>query len=132
MGDSEDFEKVRDDAKNMITKVMNDISKSSTTQQLLIGTASGWTTGYITMKVGKTAAFAIGGGIILLQIAQNQGYIRIDWDRIRKKAANTTEAVENNLSRNTPTWMDQVKKFISKNSCFAGGFLGGFFIGIAT
>lgn len=60
------------------------------------------------MKVGKTAAFAIGGGIILLQIAQNQGYIRIDWDRIRKKAANTTEAVENNLSSNAPTWMDQV------------------------
>lgn len=44
MGDNEDFEKVRDDAKNMVTKIMNDIGKSSTTQQLLIGTASGWYT----------------------------------------------------------------------------------------
>ncbi|KRT80257.1 hypothetical protein AMK59_6980, partial [Oryctes borbonicus] len=119
MGDSEDFDKVKDDAKNMIAKVMNNISNSSSTQQLLIGTASGWTTGYITLKVGKTAAFAIGGGIILLQIAQNQGYIKIDWDRIRKKAAKTSEAVETNITQNAPSWMQQFKKFINNNSCFA-------------
>ncbi|GJQ86280.1 hypothetical protein Trydic_g8976 [Trypoxylus dichotomus] len=132
MGDSEDFDKVKDDAKSMITKVMNNISRSSSTQQLLIGTASGWTTGYLTLKVGKTAAFAIGGGIILLQIAQNQGYIKIDWDRIRKKAAKTSEVVETNIANNAPTWIQQFKGFVNKNSCFAGGFLGGFFIGIAS
>lgn len=45
MGDNtNDFEidKYKDDAKNVLKKVMNDISKSSSTKQLLLGTASGW------------------------------------------------------------------------------------------
>jgi len=36
------------------------------------------------MKVGKAAATAIGGGIILLQIASHQGYINVscmDWEK---------------------------------------------------
>lgn len=35
-------------------------------------------TGYSTMKIGKTAAFLIGGGIIFLEVANEQGWIRID------------------------------------------------------
>lgn len=35
-------------------------------------------TGYSTMKIGKTAAFLIGGGIILLEVANEQGWIKID------------------------------------------------------
>lgn len=35
-------------------------------------------TGYTTMKIGKTAAFLIGGGIIFLEVANEQGWIRID------------------------------------------------------
>ncbi len=30
------------------------------------------------MKIGKTAAFLVGGGIILLQVANEQGWIKID------------------------------------------------------
>lgn len=30
------------------------------------------------MKIGKTAAFLIGGGIIFLEIANEQGWIKID------------------------------------------------------
>lgn len=35
-------------------------------------------TGYSTMKIGKTAAFLVGGGIILLEVANEQGWIKID------------------------------------------------------
>ncbi|XP_022901606.1 FUN14 domain-containing protein 1B-like [Onthophagus taurus] len=126
----EDYDEFKDDAKNVLQQLMRSISKSSNTKQLLVGTGSGLTTGFITMKIGRTAAFAIGGGILLLQIAQTQGYVKIDWDRIKKKAAKTSRAVENNVNQR-PTWVDEVKKFLVKNTCFAGGFLGGFFIGIA-
>lgn len=30
------------------------------------------------MKIGKTAAFLLGGGIIFLEVANEQGWIRID------------------------------------------------------
>lgn len=30
------------------------------------------------MKIGKTAAFLIGGGIIFLEVANEQGWIRVD------------------------------------------------------
>lgn len=35
------------------------------------------------MKIGKTAAFLIGGGIILLQVANEQGMIKIDCKTVR-------------------------------------------------
>lgn len=35
-------------------------------------------TGYTSMKIGKTAAFLIGGGIIFLEVANDQGWVNID------------------------------------------------------
>lgn len=83
------------------------------------------------MKIGKTAAFAMGGGIILLQIAQQKGYIVIDWEKIRRNAEKVTEKVEES-SYNNHSWINQVRNFAFQNSCFAAGFLGGFLIGLAT
>lgn len=67
------------------------------------------TTGYITLKVGKTAAFAVGGGIILLQIAQQKGYIKIDWTKIKEKAESSTEKVESTYSKDTSKWIGKVR-----------------------
>jgi len=36
-------------------------------------------TGFLAMKVGKAAATAVGGGIILLQIANHKGYINVSF-----------------------------------------------------
>ena len=38
---------------------------------------SGWAAGYVTMKAGKMAATAIGGTLLLLQIAHHKGYIKV-------------------------------------------------------
>lgn len=46
------------------------------------------------MKVGKTAAFAVGGGIIVYQIAFHTGYVNMDWDQVKKKAQNTSKKIE--------------------------------------
>lgn len=61
------------------------------------------------MKVGKTAAFALGGGIIILQVAQTQGYIKIDWDKFKKKASNATDIVEEKIYNEASNWVEQVR-----------------------
>lgn len=37
-----DFDKIKGDAKNAVSKIVDGISKSSSTKQLIIGSASGW------------------------------------------------------------------------------------------
>lgn len=121
-------ETFKSDAKKAISKIVDEISKSSSTKQLFIGSAAGWwvkksnfllffwlvnailirTTGYITLKVGKTAAFAVGGGIILLQIAQQKGYITIDWKKIKEKAESSSEKVESTYGKDGSKWIEKV------------------------
>lgn len=66
-------------------------------------------TGFITMKVGKVAACAVGGGIIMLQIAAHQGYIKINWDKITRKAEKITDKMEEKITGEGPKFMDKVK-----------------------
>lgn len=65
-------------------------------------------TGFITMKIGKITACAVGGGIIMLQIAAHQGYIRINWDKIIKKAEKITDKVEEKITGEGPSFKDKV------------------------
>jgi len=65
-------------------------------------------TGFITMKVGKIAACAVGGGIIMLQIAAHQGYIKINWDKITRKAEKITDKMEEKITGEAPKFMDKV------------------------
>lgn len=66
-------------------------------------------TGFVTMKVGKVAAVAVGGGIIMLQIAAHQGYIRINWDKIQKKAEKITDKVEEKVTGEGPKLLDKAR-----------------------
>jgi FUN14 domain-containing protein 1 len=66
------------------------------------------------MKVGKIAAFAIGGGIIMLQIAATQGYININWDKIQNKADKISDKVEEKLTGEGPKLMDKVSNLLKK------------------
>lgn len=111
------------DAKGIIDKILGDVSTTSATKQIMIGTASGWATGFMTMKVGKVAAFALGGGIIMLQIAANQGYIKINWDKIQKKADKLTDKVEEKLTGEGPKLMDKMERFVDKKLDKAEQFL---------
>ena len=65
-------------------------------------------TGFLTMKVGKMAAFAVGGSIIILQVAAHQGYIKVNWDKIRKKAEKITDKVEEKVTGEGPKLLDKV------------------------
>ncbi|XP_029162517.1 FUN14 domain-containing protein 1 isoform X3 [Nylanderia fulva] len=119
------------EAKSILEKILGDVSKSSATKQIIIGSTSGWVTGFITMKVGKVAACAVGGGIIMLQIAAHQGYIKVNWDKITRKAEKITDKVEEKITGEGPKFMDKVGKLWRNNSFIATSFLGGFIIGLS-
>lgn len=51
------------------------------------------------IKVGKATAAAIGSGILLLQIANHNGYIKINWDKVTKKAEELSEKVDERTTK---------------------------------
>lgn len=65
-------------------------------------------TGFLTMKVGKLVAISVGGSIILLQIASNEGYITIDWNKLTKKANKLADKAEEAITGEGPSWADKV------------------------
>ncbi|CAK1601988.1 unnamed protein product [Parnassius mnemosyne] len=111
---SEEAKKIVDDAKNFIEKAIGDIGKTSATKQLILGTASGWITGFLTMKIGKFAAAGIGGGVILLHIASQKGYIDINWDKINKKVDKISDKVEKEATGKSPDWIEKVGRFVDR------------------
>lgn len=60
------------------------------------------------MKFGKFAAFAIGGSIILIEIAHQEGFIKIDWPKLTKSVDKIAEKVESSISGQEPNWIDKV------------------------
>lgn len=93
---------------NFLDKILGDVSKKSATQQIVLGAGSGWATGYVTMKVGKVAAIALGGGIILLQVANQQGYINVNWNKITRKVDKIADKVEEAVTKEKPGLLDKV------------------------
>ncbi|CAH2238221.1 FUN14 domain-containing protein 1A isoform X1 [Pararge aegeria] len=120
---SEEAKKIVDDAKNFIEKAIADIGSTSATKQLILGTASGWITGFITMKIGKIAAVGIGGGVILLHIASQKGYIDVNWDKINKRVDKITDKIEKETTGKSPDWFDKVERFVDRKLDKAEGLL---------
>jgi len=115
---------------NVLDRILGDVSKKSATQQILLGAGSGWATGYVTMKVGKAAALALGGGIILLQVANQQGYIKVDWSKVNRNIDKVTDKVEEAITKEKPGVLDKVIEFANSQSIAAMSFIGGFFLGV--
>jgi len=59
------------------------------------------------MKIGKFAAFAVGGSIILLEIAHQEGLIKINWTKLDKSVDKLADKVEASLGREK-NWKDKV------------------------
>lgn len=77
-------------------------------------------TGFASAKVGRLAAFTIGGAIILLEVANEQGIIKIDWSRLYKKVDEAGDKVQETLGQG-PKWVDKVsskKMLLQVTNCF--------------
>ncbi|XP_023027461.1 FUN14 domain-containing protein 1 [Leptinotarsa decemlineata] len=105
---------VKKEAKSLLDRILGDIKKSSATKQIVLGTSSGWATGFLAMRVGKTAALAMGGGILLLQIANEQGYININWNKVNRNLDKVADKIEEKITGEGPSWMDKTERFIDR------------------
>lgn len=123
-----------DKAKDFISKFLGDVNKSDATKQILMGAGSGWFSGYLAMRVAKTTAFAVGGGIILLQIANEAGFVKVNWKKLNRNLEKVADRVEDQLvnSHNKKSISDKIIDFLKNNTPFTSGFVGGFLIGMAT
>lgn len=108
------------DRKKSFIDVTVDMITAKSSKDLILGTITGWVAGMSLVKVGKIAAFGLGGGIILLHFASEGGYISINWDRVREAAKQSQILIDNTF------------RFVKKNSYYSVGLLGGFFFGVAS
>lgn len=109
--------------------------KYSVATQIAIGGLSGWCAGYLFQKVGKVAATAVGGGLLMLQIANNSGYIQVDWKRVEKdvnKAKKQLKKGTNQASAELDTVFQKSTEFVKKNIVITSSFVGGFLVGMAS
>ncbi|XP_038125134.1 FUN14 domain-containing protein 1-like [Cyprinodon tularosa] len=110
-------------------------AKRSVATQIAIGGVSGWCAGYLFQKVGKVAATAVGGGLLLLQIANNSGYIQVDWKRVEKDVNKAKKQLKKGTDQAVPelnTFMERSTEFVKKNVVVTSGFVGGFLLGLAS
>jgi len=107
------------------------VTAASVGRQVAIGSVSGWCSGYLVSKVGKAAALALGGSLIIVQVAHWQGLIQINWANIEKSVDATRRKLTNHVSNSAPVLADQVREFARQHAFLAGSFSVGFLLGIA-
>jgi len=125
-------ENLVDSGKSWISKMTNDVSKTSVAKQIGIGALGGWATGFVFGKVGRAAATTLGTSLVLFQLANHYGYIKVDWKKVEKTKKNVTKDLQDNVGAYVPKFLDESKALAAKNVYLAGGFAGGFLLGIAS
>lgn len=119
------------DTMNAIKKFTKDMSKAPAPKQLAVGATAGWLAGYMTMKVGKAAATLVGGSLLVLQIAHHKGYVKVNWQQLSDDCATAAEKTKDSFAKKGKNGFEQFQEFAAENVYLAGGFTGGFFLGIA-
>lgn len=108
----------------------NSLPKS--VQQAIIGTSSGWLTGFTLVKFGRYAGFSMGASILLLQLGHHYGYINIDWQTVNRDLKKAKEEMERQASKHAPDLSSRVQNCIKNNAVCASTFVGGLFLGAST
>ncbi|XP_037919294.1 FUN14 domain-containing protein 2 isoform X1 [Hermetia illucens] len=116
-------EAARDD-RNWFQKMFVDISGKAATTQICIGATTGWITGFALVKIGKMAALAIGGTIVFLEIANENGIVKIDWGKVEKEVDKVTDRVEEAVTGNKKSWMDKAERYVDRKIDTAEDFFG--------
>ncbi|XP_041374847.1 FUN14 domain-containing protein 1-like [Gigantopelta aegis] len=77
------------------------------------------------------AAASLGTTIFLLQIAQHQGYIKINWTLVEKSLNKAKSEMRSEAKKRYPGIFANMQKFMQNNIILATAFAGGFFFGVA-
>uniref|UniRef100_A0A8C9RFJ2 FUN14 domain containing 1 n=1 Tax=Scleropages formosus TaxID=113540 RepID=A0A8C9RFJ2_SCLFO len=84
--------------------------KYSVATQIMMGGVTGWCAGYLFQRVGKIVATALGGGFLLLQIANHTGYVQVDWKRVENDVNKAKKHLKNRADRAAP----EIKSFLGE------------------
>ncbi|CAG0895917.1 unnamed protein product [Darwinula stevensoni] len=124
------MDKIVEDSKSALATFLQDVHGSSPMKQILIGTGTGCASGYMVMRMGKLAAFAIGGTTLVLLVASQKGYIHVNWKQVTDAVSDTIRNGATSIPRET-TITRKITKFAGENMLLTVGFLGGFFLGMS-
>ncbi|KAL4656836.1 FUN14 domain-containing protein 1 isoform X3 [Arapaima gigas] len=109
--------------------------KYSVATQIMMGGVTGWCAGYLFQRVGKIAATAVGGGFLLLQIANHSGYVQVDWKKVEKDVNKAKKCLKKKANKAAPeinTFIEEATEFVKRNIVLSSGFVGGFLLGLAS
>nr|XP_015218869.1 PREDICTED: FUN14 domain-containing protein 1 isoform X1 [Lepisosteus oculatus] len=109
--------------------------KYSVATQIMMGGVTGWCAGYLFQRVGKIAATAVGGGFLLLQIANHSGYVQVDWKKVEKDVNKAKKHLKKKANKAAPeinSFIEESTEFVKKNIVLSSGFVGGFLLGLAS
>ncbi|XP_010891469.1 FUN14 domain-containing protein 1 isoform X2 [Esox lucius] len=109
--------------------------KYSVTTQIMMGGVTGWCAGYLFQRVGKIAATAVGGGFLLLQIANHSGYVQVDWKKVEKDVNKAKKHLKKKTKQAAPeinSFIEEATEFVKRNIVLSSGFVGGFLLGLAS
>ncbi|XP_061081488.1 FUN14 domain-containing protein 1 isoform X2 [Conger conger] len=109
--------------------------KYSVATQIMMGGVSGWCAGYLFQRVGKIAATAVGGGFLLLQIANHSGYVQVDWKKVETDVNKAKKHLKKKANKAAPeinSFIEESSEFVKRNIVLSSGFVGGFLLGLAS
>ncbi len=95
-------------------------------KELLLGGLCGWGTAFILKKFGKVAVTALGGGLLLLQLANHKGYIVVNWSQIYTQLEKTSEGEEPEEEEWLSRKIKSVRNWSRGNTYSVVGFITGF------
>ncbi|KAG8000993.1 FUN14 domain-containing protein 1 [Nibea albiflora] len=89
----------------------------------------GTNSGPVAEKYSVATQIAIGG------IANNSGYIQVDWKRVEKDVNKAKKQLKKGTNQAGPelnTFVEKSTEFVKKNIVVTSGFIGGFLLGLAS
>ncbi|BFZ00590.1 hypothetical protein BsWGS_03630 [Bradybaena similaris] len=111
---------------SVMETLLGDITPSSALKQLVIGGIVGWGTGYVALSIGHMAAVGVGGTFLLIQVAQYNGYIKMDWTKVQHALTKSEAKVRCYVMRKRQSVFAKAYRFYEENVFLASGFIAGF------
>ncbi|KRX87805.1 Dehydrogenase/reductase SDR family protein 7-like [Trichinella pseudospiralis] len=112
---------------NSISKQISSATNSPTLKKILLGTTSGFITGYCGTRFGKMIALAVGGSLIVFLVALRKKGDVLDLDAMDEKAKEAVGVMKEHLRQNN-TNFSKMKSFVKRESFLVGGFCAASFV----
>ncbi|OQV23325.1 hypothetical protein BV898_02772 [Hypsibius exemplaris] len=131
-----------EDIPSAVDRMLDRLAGATKAQQITAGGASGWVTGFLFNKFGRPILYLGGATIIIALFAEHQGYLKIDWSKVRQDASAGRRAVTNRIHtlqttgilarKNGRPWLRKLQNLAQSSPYLTGGYIGGVLLGLAS